>query len=217
MSIIITVFHLIACFVLIIVVLLQTGKGADIGAVFGGSSQTIFGSSGAGNLLTRITTWCAVLFMLTSLYLTWSSTRHLTASIADTLPAEPPPIAAPIEPKGAPAAPADEGAPAAKPAEEGAPAGDAGAKSDSAPAPAAAAAPAEAPAPAAAVEKKADGATASAPADVSQPNGAAPGAATAPADKAQGKTAEAAKPKAGEKQSKPAAKAHKSEGAAANP
>ena len=61
MSIIVTIFHLIACFVLIVVVLLQTGKGADIGAVFGGSSQTIFGSSGAGNLLTRITTWCAVL------------------------------------------------------------------------------------------------------------------------------------------------------------
>src|SRR5499427_6112398 len=96
--------HLVICLVLCVVVLVQQGKGADIGAVFGGSSQTIFGSSGAGNLLTRITTWCAVLFMLTSLYLTWSSTRHLTASIADTLPEEPPPIAAPIEPKAESAA-----------------------------------------------------------------------------------------------------------------
>jgi len=97
MSIVITVLHVLACFVLIVVVLLQTGKGADIGAVFGGSSQTIFGSSGAGNLLTRLTTWTAVLFMLTSLFLTWNSTRHLTTSIADTLPNEPPPLAAPLE------------------------------------------------------------------------------------------------------------------------
>ena len=86
MAIIITVLHVFACFFLIVVVLLQTGKGADIGAVFGGSSQTIFGSSGAGNLLTRLTTWTAVIFMFTSLYLTWNSTRHVGRSIADTIP-----------------------------------------------------------------------------------------------------------------------------------
>lgn len=129
MSIIITVLHVVACFVLIVVVLLQTGKGADIGAVFGGSSQTIFGSSGAGNLLTRLTTWTAVIFMVTSLALTWSSTHHLTSSIADTLPDEPPPLAAPID--GGAAAPADEAAPAegaaAAPAGDAAPAAEAAA------------------------------------------------------------------------------------------
>jgi preprotein translocase subunit SecG len=142
MSIIITVLHVVACFVLIVVVLLQTGKGADIGAVFGGSSQTIFGSSGAGNLLTRLTTWTAVIFMVTSLFLTWNSTHHLTTSIADTLPDDPAPLSAPID---GTAAPADEAAPAGDAAaapsgDAAAPAADAAADSapvEAAPAPAA--------------------------------------------------------------------------------
>ncbi len=110
MAIIITVLHLVACFILIVVVLLQTGKGADIGAVFGGSSQTIFGSSGAGNLLTRLTTWTAVAFMLTSLFLTWNSTRHLTATIVDSIPTEPPAISEPAAPEGEKSAAAQTGA-----------------------------------------------------------------------------------------------------------
>jgi preprotein translocase subunit SecG len=97
LTILITVVHVVACFFLVVVVLLQTGKGADIGAVFGGSSQTIFGSSGAGNLLTRLTTWTAVIFMFTSLYLTWSATKRVTHSIADTIPASPPPISEPAK------------------------------------------------------------------------------------------------------------------------
>ncbi|MEK7783424.1 MAG: preprotein translocase subunit SecG, partial [Candidatus Binatota bacterium] len=52
----VTVIHILVSIGLILVVLLQTGKGADMGAVFGGSSSTIFGSSGAGNFLTRLTT-----------------------------------------------------------------------------------------------------------------------------------------------------------------
>ena len=52
----IVIIHIICCLFLIGVVLLQQGKGADMGAVFGGSSSTIFGSSGAGNFLTRLTT-----------------------------------------------------------------------------------------------------------------------------------------------------------------
>ncbi|MFM8410061.1 MAG: preprotein translocase subunit SecG, partial [Alphaproteobacteria bacterium] len=95
MTILITVLHVIACLFLIVVVLLQTGKGADVGAVFGGSSQTIFGSSGAGNLLTRLTTWTAAAFMLTALFLTWNASRGLTKSVVDSIPTEPPPIAAP--------------------------------------------------------------------------------------------------------------------------
>jgi len=157
MSIVITVLHVVACFLLIVVVLLQTGKGADIGAVFGGSSQTIFGSSGAGNLLTRLTTWTAVVFMLTSLFLTWNSTHHLTTSIADSLPDEPPPLTAPLD--TAPAAPAEDGATtapadgAAPAPEAAAPAGDAAAPAGDATAPAAdAAASAPAAEPAAPVE-----------------------------------------------------------------
>ena len=53
---VITIIHVLACIFLVLVVLLQTGKGADMGAVFGGSSSTVFGSSGAGNFLTRLTT-----------------------------------------------------------------------------------------------------------------------------------------------------------------
>jgi len=47
------ILHILACFVLILIVLLQAGKGADMGAAFGGSSQTVFGSSGAGTFLER--------------------------------------------------------------------------------------------------------------------------------------------------------------------
>ena len=71
-----TVLHIIACFVLIAVVLLQRGKGAEMGAVFGGgASSTVFGSRGAGNFLTKMTTACAVVFMLTSLSLSYLGTQ----------------------------------------------------------------------------------------------------------------------------------------------
>ena len=67
---ILTAFHLIICIFLIIIVLLQQGRGADMGATFGGGSNTLFGASGADNLLTKITAITALLFMLTSLALT---------------------------------------------------------------------------------------------------------------------------------------------------
>ncbi|MEO6026853.1 MAG: preprotein translocase subunit SecG [Candidatus Binatia bacterium] len=75
MTILITVVHVIACIILVLVVLLQAGKGADMGAVFGGASSTIFGSSGAGNFLTRLTTAAAIVFMTTSLALTYVGSR----------------------------------------------------------------------------------------------------------------------------------------------
>ncbi len=76
MTIAITVLHVIACLVLIAVVLLQRGKGAEMGAVFGGgASSTVFGSRGAGNFLTKMTTGCAVIFMLTSLSLSYLGTQ----------------------------------------------------------------------------------------------------------------------------------------------
>lgn len=182
MSLVITIIHVAACFFLIAVVLLQTGKGADIGAVFGGSSQTIFGSSGAGNLLTRLTTWTAAVFMLTSIFLTWDSTRHLTLSVADDAPIEPPPLEAPLEngataPEGsnpavgtaggtaAPAAGTDTAAPA--------PQADAGAAATAETAPAAPAA--EAPAPAADA-KPADSAKPADAKDAAAPAAPAPAA-----------------------------------------
>ncbi len=64
--------HFIVCFVLIAVVLLQRGKGADLGASLGGGgANTIFGSRGAGNFLTKITTASAITFMCTSLSLSY--------------------------------------------------------------------------------------------------------------------------------------------------
>ena len=65
------VLHVIICLFLIGVVLLQQGKSADLAGAFGGQgSQTAFGPRGAANLLTKLTTWGAVLFMLTSITLT---------------------------------------------------------------------------------------------------------------------------------------------------
>ena len=80
--------HVFACIFLITVVLLQTGKGADMGAVFGGgSSETVFGSSGAGNFLTKLTTGIAILFMLTSLVMTYGLARQTSQSLFDDVPA----------------------------------------------------------------------------------------------------------------------------------
>ncbi|HKI50244.1 MAG TPA: preprotein translocase subunit SecG [Desulfobacteria bacterium] len=64
------VLHVCVCVALILIVLLQKGKGAGMGAAFGGSSQTVFGSTGATSLLHKVTTAVAIVFMLTSLGLT---------------------------------------------------------------------------------------------------------------------------------------------------
>ncbi|MCC6765236.1 MAG: preprotein translocase subunit SecG [Deltaproteobacteria bacterium] len=130
MTILITVVHVIACFILVLVVLLQAGKGADMGAVFGGASSTIFGSSGAGNFLTRLTTGAAIVFMTTSLALTYVGSHGGHSTI---MPETGMPKAGSLEPAadagaGAePGAAADseaaavaDGAPAAAPAEGGA-------------------------------------------------------------------------------------------------
>jgi len=68
--------HIIVCFFIIIVVLLQSGKSGDISAAFGGQgSQTAFGPRGAASALSKATTWSAVAFMLTSITLSVYSTR----------------------------------------------------------------------------------------------------------------------------------------------
>jgi len=128
---VITVIHVLACIFLILVVLLQTGKGAEMGAVFGGSSSTVFGSSGAGNFLTRLTTATAVIFMVTSMGLTYFSARQNTSTILDTAPAASVPAVDEIPAPGAPlpdAAPAPEAAaPIEAPVADAAAAGDAAA------------------------------------------------------------------------------------------
>lgn len=103
MTIALIILHVIVSLGLILVVLLQTGKGAEVGAVFGGSSATIFGSSGAGNFLTRLTTVMAIVFMGTSLMLGYVTARKPAATIFDERtpasesPAAQPPAAAPAQ------------------------------------------------------------------------------------------------------------------------
>ena len=76
MVILLVVIHVIVCLFLIGVVLLQQGKSADLAGAFGGSgSQTAFGPRGASNLLTKLTTYSAIIFMLTSIGLTIAMAR----------------------------------------------------------------------------------------------------------------------------------------------
>ena len=78
----IIVLHVLCTLFLILVILLQSGKGAAMGSGLGaGSSQTMFGSSGAGNFLTKMTTAIATLFMITSLTLGIMSTQEKSQSI----------------------------------------------------------------------------------------------------------------------------------------
>ena len=81
-SIVISV-HVIVCVAMCIIILLQQGKGAEVGAVFGGSSQTVFGASGAGNALTKATWALAIIFFSTSIFLALASARRVTGSIFD--------------------------------------------------------------------------------------------------------------------------------------
>ena len=86
MDIVLHVVHVLTALALIGLVLIQQGKGADAGASFGaGASQTVFGSSGAGNFLTRATAILATVFMLTSLALAWHA-RQLASDDGFGLP-----------------------------------------------------------------------------------------------------------------------------------
>ena len=74
--------HIGVCFTIIVVVLLQAGKGSDIGAAFGGgSSQTLFGSRGPQSFLGKLTSAMAVMFMLTSLFLATLSSKNKSGSV----------------------------------------------------------------------------------------------------------------------------------------
>ena len=85
MTTFLTTLHVMVCIVLVGVVLLQRGKGSDIGAALGGgSSNTVFGSRGAGNFLTKMTTVCAIIFMTTSLSLAYLTTQDKDQQIFDS-------------------------------------------------------------------------------------------------------------------------------------
>src|SRR6476659_2138463 len=107
MMILLTIIHVLVCVFLIIVVLLQSGKAADLAGAFGGmGSQTAFGPRGSATLLSKATTISAVLFMVTSLTLSILATRSAGAG-STVLDQNPAPVTkqAPVVP-GTPAAPA---------------------------------------------------------------------------------------------------------------
>jgi preprotein translocase subunit SecG len=113
-TIFLTVVHVLVCILLVGVVLLQRGKGAEIGAVFGGgASSTVFGSRGAGNFLTRLTTGAAIVFMLTSLSLAYFAQERSQGTLFDEEEAaQEAPAASPFaEPGGAEGGAGEQGSP----------------------------------------------------------------------------------------------------------
>jgi preprotein translocase subunit SecG len=115
MSLLIVIIHVAVSIALILIVLLQTGKGADMGAAFGGGgSQTLFGTTGASTFLSKLTTFAAVVFMLTSLTLAYMHSHHTSSSILSN---DAPLVTTPAQ-ENAPAQPAtnaDANKPAAEP------------------------------------------------------------------------------------------------------
>jgi preprotein translocase subunit SecG len=78
--------HVIVCVILVLVVLLQSGKGADLAGAFGGgATQTAFGSRGPASFLSKMTTIAAVVFMITSIALSMISTKKVSKSVLETI------------------------------------------------------------------------------------------------------------------------------------
>ena len=96
MQTILIVTHVLVCFFLIAIVLLQHGKGASIGASFGGSSQTVFGTEGPLPILNKVTTAAAILFMVTSVSLAYFSSRVGDGSVMEQA-GTPPAALQPVE------------------------------------------------------------------------------------------------------------------------
>lgn len=117
MFLVLSILHVLIAVVLILVVLLQSGKGADIGATFGGgSSQTVFGGRGAATFLSKVTSAVAVLFMISSLILAIHLGRRGSTSVITEERAKqtgPAPASPPVPPAGQTAPPA-QAPPAAK-------------------------------------------------------------------------------------------------------
>jgi preprotein translocase subunit SecG len=89
MDTLLTIVHVVVCLFLVGIVLLQHGKGADIGATFGGSSQSLFGTEGPLPLLNKITTAAAIIFMLTSVTLAYISSQSSTSSVMSDISSQP--------------------------------------------------------------------------------------------------------------------------------
>jgi len=135
--VLLVIVYVLVCFLLIIVVLLQSGKAADLAGAFGGAgSQTAFGPRGAATFLSKATTWCAIMFMLTSLALVLrqdfyrgggsilekfskpapKSAPAPTTSVPQTLPpAQQPPLGQQTAPATSQQPPASQPAPATQP------------------------------------------------------------------------------------------------------
>jgi preprotein translocase subunit SecG len=98
------ILHVFVCFLMIGAILLQSGKGAEIGAAFGGSSQTVFGSRGPANFLSKLTVIVAAVFMVTSFSLAiLAKERNFSSTVIDLKKKE---TSQPV-----PAAPADKPSP----------------------------------------------------------------------------------------------------------
>jgi preprotein translocase subunit SecG len=108
-STLVTVVHIFTCVLLILVVLIQSGKGAEISASFSGSSQTVFGSSGGANFFTRFTQVAAGVFMCTSILLTILGGES-KKSMFDSPSSRGAPISAPAPAAPAPGTPANNAA-----------------------------------------------------------------------------------------------------------
>ncbi len=108
MHILLIIIHVLVSAILIGMVLLQKGKGADIGAAFGGASNTVFGPRGAQSFLSKLTTGAAIVFMLTSLTLAITSAKTSSSvmeGVKQQQPAQAPaaPFAPPAQQAPAPA------------------------------------------------------------------------------------------------------------------
>ena len=131
MTILLTIIHVIVCLLLILIVLLQSGKSADLAGAFGGAgSQTAFGARGTATFLSKLTTGAAVVFMLTSMTLSIYRSKGTGSSIMEkakvpaTKPAaqtQPKPVtpipgsSQPVSPPPSPSHPAGSGSPQSQP------------------------------------------------------------------------------------------------------
>ena len=125
MTTFITLIHIVAIVLLVISVLLQSGKGAEISASFGGSSQTVFGSSGGQNFFQKLTYTLAAIFMLTSLTLTILPSKMKKSVLEGYTPAGQPaqaPAQSSIPAAGTESAAESTGATETAPTAQGAPA-----------------------------------------------------------------------------------------------
>lgn len=120
MTTLLIIIHILVALFLIGIVLLQHGKGADVGATFGGSSQSLFGTEGPVPLLNKITTLAAIVFMGTSISLAYISANQSTGTVMSDLPVQQATVPAPAAdtaPVTIPMPTAESAEPVAAPAE----------------------------------------------------------------------------------------------------